>query len=419
MFDPILSPARRPPGTSSPVFVVGSVRSGTSAVALALSQGAGLPHHEEGHITTLLRMVFDTAEEVAGNFADTQGRFLINELDLNAFRTHVSNFLFAFVESRYPSGMWMDKTPDDFARSPAIRAAPLMLDFFPNARFIYCVRRGVENVLSRQRKFPETPFYYHCRSWAASVMAWEAVRPLLGNRWLEARQEQLSLEPEKMAREIADFLELEDAKRLAVEHSLRTDRPEQSRPAADFRQLGLHETGWDDACIAIFREECSEAMKLAGYSLDGENISADEGLALFQPSAEGPAMKQLSGLQPDRFQRLGRFTIWFGPPPPGQQARFTYSDLVLGGRRRFSAVLAVEGTSDAQVRFGVEIRDWHGNVMASTDRVVGAADGEVPMELGIPEYPNQPVSVTITTEFIAGSYDPEVKATWTRPAFYL
>src|SRR5688572_12819149 len=55
----------------------------------------------------------------------------------------------AFIETM-GTGRWLDKTPGG---AKIVETCPSLLEIFPNATFIFCKRRGIENVLSRQNKF--------------------------------------------------------------------------------------------------------------------------------------------------------------------------------------------------------------------------------------------------------------------------
>jgi len=72
----VLHPPRRPANQSSPIFVLGSVRSGTSAMGYALTHGAGIPGNDEGHVSTLLQMVLNSIETVTTNFPGSGDRYL-------------------------------------------------------------------------------------------------------------------------------------------------------------------------------------------------------------------------------------------------------------------------------------------------------------------------------------------------------
>jgi hypothetical protein len=414
----VLHPARRRVNLSTPIFVLGSVRSGTSAMGYALTKGAGIPGNQEGHVSTLMQMVLNAVDTVTGNFPGSGDRYLLSSLDTQGFKNHVINYFQAFFEERYPSGVWCDKTPNDFDGAPAVRVAPLLLEMFPNARFVYCQRRGIENVLSRVTKFPQTPFWYHCRSWASTVTAWHEVRSKLGDRWLEVKQERMALEPDKVSDELARFLGLSAVQRESVLQTFLADRPEQSRPAGEDHELSMKQAGWDTGLQGVFIKECGPAMKLAGYSLDGGTIGEEQGLKLFCSTAEGLQGTYLQGIPRSAHVALNRDEFTLGPGPVGVRGTLLYTGLRLAGRSNFRSGVSVIGPAGVEVDFEVEVDDSFGRRLAHAK--VRARSGESParLELALPGSDLGLCNVRICTEAKSGTLLPEHRAVWQSPAFY-
>jgi hypothetical protein len=80
-----------------------------------------------------------------------------------------------------------------------VHASVLMKELWPNARFIFIKRRVIENVLSRQRKFPEDTTERHYSDWTAVMTAWLAVHGMLAAAALEIEHRQLVPEPDAAA----------------------------------------------------------------------------------------------------------------------------------------------------------------------------------------------------------------------------
>ncbi len=414
----VLHPQRRPANMSSPIFVLGSVRSGTSAMGYALTHGAGIPGNDEGHVSTLMQMVLNSIETVTTNFPGSGDRYLLSALDAQGFKAYVINYFQAFFEQRYPSGVWCDKTPSDFDGAPAVRVAPLLLEMFPNARFIYCQRRGIENVLSRMTKFPQTPFWYHCRSWAGTITAWHEVRKGLGDRWLEVRQERMALEPEKVADELTQFLGLSSEQREGVLRTFLKDRPEQSRPAGEDHELTMKEAGWDPGLQGVFLNECATAMALAGYSIEGSSSAVEHGLKLFYSTSEGAKGTSLKGLPRDAHVALNRDEFTLGPGAVGTCGTLNYSDFRLAGRRRFRAQVRVEGPAGVEVEFAVEVKNSFGQRIAHASARARAQEAGVPLECTLPAGDLGVCSVALSTQATTGPVAPQHVAVWHSPAFY-
>lgn len=413
----ILRPIAVPPSSSEPIFVLGSVRSGTSAIGQALTRGAGIPGHDEGHVTTLLQVALSAVDRVVTNYPSAGGSYLIQSFDAAGFKTHIRNYFAAFFAQHCPPGRWADKSPDDFEGAPAIRAAPVLLELFPKARFVYCQRRGIENVLSRVSKFPQVPFWYHCRSWATTVSAWHETRAKLGERWIEVRQERMALEPAKVAAELAQFLGLDETQRAGLQRSLAVDRPEQSRPAGEAHELTMEEAGWDPGLQGVFVQECADAMRLAGYTMEGMARGEDV-IRLFWASAESAASTTLRGISHERHRATNRNDFILGPPPPGAVAELAYHDLNVRTRRHFRSDVAVTGDPTLSVEFAIEVRDGTGKTLGrSAVRATGGAPA-VALALNLPEGDNGIVSVVIQTRVMGGKHGPEAIAEWRSPGFW-
>ena len=412
----LLRPAAFAPNTSEPIFVLGSVRSGTSAIGQALTRGAGIPGHDEGHVTTLLQVALSAVDRVVTNYPSAGGSYLIQSFDAAGFKTHVRNYFAAFFAQHCPPGRWADKSPDDFEGAPAIRAAPMLLEMFPKARFVYCQRRGIENVLSRMSKFPQVPFWYHCRSWATTVSAWHETRAKLGSSWIEVRQERMALEPALVAAELARFLGLDETQRAGLQKSLAVDRPEQSRPAGEAHELTMQEAGWDPGLQGVFVTECADAMQLAGYTLEGLARGEDL-IRLFWASAESAASTTLRGIPHDRHRATSRNDFILGPPPPGGVAEVAYHDLNVRTRRHFRSEVAVIGDPTLSVEFAIEVRDGTGKSLGSAAVRASGGAPAAPFSLDLPEGDNGIVSVVIQTRVMGGSYGPESIAEWRSPGF--
>ncbi|MBM3988143.1 MAG: sulfotransferase [Planctomycetes bacterium] len=417
--DHVLHPERRRANRSAPIFVLGSVRSGTSAMGYALTRGAGIPGHDEGHVSTLLQAMLNAADLVASNFPESGGRYLLDQFDTPALRTHVINYFQAFFEQRYPDGRWCDKSPSDFEGAPAVRVAPLLLEMFPNARFIYCQRRGIENVLSRVTKFPQTPFWYHCRSWATTILAWHEVRAQLGDRWIEVRQEQMALEPEKVSDQLAAFLGLSAEQRDGVLRTFLKDRPEQSRPADEGHELSMKEAGWDSQMQGMFLSECATAMALAGYSIDGSPPSAEHGLRLFWSTSAGAQGSSLKGLPREAHFARSRDEFTLGPSLESTRGVLRYHDFRLAGRRHFRSRVLLEGPADLDVEFGIEIHNGVGQRILHAKTTARSQQGPVALECSLPAGDLGVCSVSLYTEVVRGRPDATHAAVWRTPAFYV
>jgi len=237
-----------------------------------------------------------------------------------------------------------------------IRFCPQLLQAFPNARFIWCVRRGIENILSRQRKFPEVPFRACCQSWTDSVEQWIAVRDQLQGRYVEAHQHEIAIQPEKVAREIAEVLDFSKRQRRGIEDVFTHKRSEQSRFAAEHRWIGLDETPWSSEEQEVFRQICGPAMEAMSYPLEGRTLTAAGPIRLFYPVVEASVRRENVPAEDWGFCRVGERGLQLHPNGPGESpAGVRYLDVPLSGHGKIRATLEVARESVAPVIFGLRI----------------------------------------------------------------
>jgi len=211
-----------------PVFIVGSVRSGTSAIMAALREGAQIPGFNEGVLAHLLPALLSVVREHYSK-QHQKPMTMLGSVPEEFLATGIKNlFGKAFVETM-GEARWLDKTPGG---ASIIAACPSLLEIFPNAKFVYCQRRGIENVLSRQSKFGGD-FEVHCQSWASTMEAWLEVSPQLGAAALAVDQRDMALEPDAVGGRLAAFLGLSQAQRDGIGEVLRGRRLEQTRARQD------------------------------------------------------------------------------------------------------------------------------------------------------------------------------------------
>jgi hypothetical protein len=161
----------------------------------------------------------------------------------------------------FPTNYWLDKTPT----VEMVRAAPLLRQLWPNARFIFMKRRVIENVMSRRRKFPQTTTDSHYSDWVAVMSAWLAVREQLAGAALEIEHRNLVLDPGAVVAMIVKFLQVPDEPALLLQQFFGANRPEQTDEdfgaIYDFEQLGLAENE-----AKRMTATCGPLMDAYGYS---------------------------------------------------------------------------------------------------------------------------------------------------------
>ncbi len=259
VFEPI-DPSQRP------VFILGAARSGTSALAQGLIRSGWYEGHGEGHFWPLLPRLLATASAFyaanAGD-ADSSRNTLLGRVREGSLLLGVRSLFAHIARQAYPSGRWLDKTPN----AEMIAASPILQEIWPDAKFVFAYRRGIENIASRLRKFPNIAFSAHCEDWATVMNAWLKVREKLGANAIEIEHFELAREPKRATIAVAALLRMPEDRRVRLEQALAFDRPERTDPT--FAKIHTLETvGWDENQKADFLEICGPMMSAYKYTLD-------------------------------------------------------------------------------------------------------------------------------------------------------
>jgi hypothetical protein len=247
-----------------PVFILGSARSGTSAVTQALLASTSYLGQEEGHFLDILAPL---TVHLNGFYASKSDEYATgrNTMIAHVPQTYVQDMLahgmIMAMRQIFPEGLWLDKTPS----VNMIHLAPVFQKIWPQARFIFMKRRGIENIMSRQRKFAYD-FSQNCREWKMAMEAWLGVREMVAGAALELDQHFMATNPGEAAAAIGGLLALSatDTGRLGV--ALGTLRPQRTGKAFT-ETLSLAETGWSATEMQIFDEICGSVMAKYGYSM--------------------------------------------------------------------------------------------------------------------------------------------------------
>jgi len=259
--------------TPSPLFIVGSPRSGTSTLVEACL-AAGLAGYREGNLLTLVKPVLDQVEHHFRIFGKAGPKTLIGTIPVERMRTAVLDVFKREVDERNPVSPWFDKT----CNPAMIYALPDLIRLWPECRILFAKRRGIENVLSRLVKFPHLNFETHCRDWAANMAAWREIRVRLEVwRFLEVEQRELVTRPDGVAAGIAGLLELGDAAQTRIEAVIRSGRNQETAPGTAERVIDLQDTGWSASQIDVFLRSCGPEMAQFGYSNSADYFLVTQG----------------------------------------------------------------------------------------------------------------------------------------------
>ena len=240
-----------------PIFVLGTTRSGTSALHVALKRSLKLEGYGEGHFFETIQKVRELFDrKFDSQAADIEGN-LVNAITL----PDVENDIYALyraVYHHYVGESFIDKTPT----YGAIKTAPLIHNVFPDAKIIYMQRRGIENVASKQRKFPNMAFENCCNEWSTCIRLWREVRPQLVS-YIEIEQYRLYCDEESEYVKLIQYLGLNEDEGQALRSELSSKSIQRT---GDGRAVSLETSGFTEEQITVFRHVCGEIMEEEGYS---------------------------------------------------------------------------------------------------------------------------------------------------------
>ncbi len=180
---------------TSPIFILGAPRSGTTLLRLVLDAH---PHISAGPET---RFLLDLAR-IFGQHWDRLERF---GFDRTYWREKVATF-FASVHADYAAARgkrrWCEKTP----RYTVI--ADLIAELYPDARFLHVVRDGLDVVASHRDRWGWRSAYAAIDDWRTLVRKARRFGAEVGpERYLEVRYESLVADAEPTLREVFRFLD--------------------------------------------------------------------------------------------------------------------------------------------------------------------------------------------------------------------
>ena len=218
-------------------FIVGVARSGTTLLRLMLDAHPQLAIPGETHfLASLLKQPpkskDEFVEKVTG--AETWENMALEPADLRAALDRLETFSLAnatrcfyrLYASRFGKARWGDKT------GYYLNIMTALQEVLPEARFVHIIRDGRDNALSRQGLWfgPGNDFADLAQFWVRRITAARQQAAYLPH-YLEVRYEALVTEPERVLREICDFIALPfDPAMLAYHDAAPSRLAEYTRP---------------------------------------------------------------------------------------------------------------------------------------------------------------------------------------------
>jgi hypothetical protein len=250
----------------SPVFIVGSPRSGTSALAKALLS-IGYQGFHEGNFLPLLSVIQRAVDRHIEVYGKPSPHVLAARVDSNELKSRIAE-IFKEVADNWNTGpLWFDKS----GNVDMIRAIPTLRHLWPDSVYLFAKRRAIENVVSRVKKFPLRDFEYHCVDWVKNMAAWREIRQEIpAEAYLEVDQQDLIRDTDAISAKIAGLLQLERAQAEKLAKTFKLIRPQETTKGSAEKLYSLDSLGWSDAERAIFEQHCIPEMKIQGYGEDAE-----------------------------------------------------------------------------------------------------------------------------------------------------
>lgn len=256
--------------TSKPIFVIGSPRSGTTALAASLQRHSDLWTSEEsqvlwdlfgsgGLIKNYQRRGVSDGSWLAKRGVDRPTFLAFVGLGLNALFTSVSG-----------GKRWVDHTPI------YTHLLPELGDMFPGAQFIHILRDGrrvVNSMMSFLKIFDGDPssvpwacdFREACKTWRRYVRTALAFERRAPERCLTARNEDLVAQPAKEFTRIYDFLGIEpEATPIEFFSSNKINSSFGAESRASVETESRPWEAWTPEQRAIFMEEAGETLASCG-----------------------------------------------------------------------------------------------------------------------------------------------------------
>jgi hypothetical protein len=253
----------------SPVFIVGSPRSGTSALVTVLWK-IGYHGFGEGHFLGLLHQIDSLVDYHFHSFPGTDPAVMLGNIDKRDLKRRIFEAFRTTVNDLHPDEPWFDKTH----HPPMIAAIPIVRELWPNSVFVFAKRRGIETVISRLKKFPDESFEQACSMWAKTMAAWRTIRQQLPPEcFFEVEQRDMIQQPERTARSLCAFLQVDESAFPAACTAMSTQRPEESAEGSASKTFSLAESGWTEEQTETFLKHCETEMRQFGYTMD-ERYSA-------------------------------------------------------------------------------------------------------------------------------------------------
>ncbi len=260
-----------------PIFILGRQRTGTTIVWRAL-QAAGFHGFPEGQ---LWHDLLDSFARFRNPMFEPEMRrdfFTLGSGRNLELEKRFALMMDAFHRDHLPPDTvrWVDKSPG----ARPIRLAPVLAELFPKAQFIFVCRNPITTAHStvnflrlhpdllraRDKSDPLFVLRSTCEDWVRVMETWRYVHPLLARRYIEVAQEDIALQPDRVARRLTTFLRTPQSSGSVAElfTTRRTNTAFPDKAVGDF----IYPVGWSEEWKQLLADICTEEMAHWGYPLD-------------------------------------------------------------------------------------------------------------------------------------------------------
>jgi hypothetical protein len=270
----------------SPIYIVGGSRSGTIVLLKAIGRHARIlsAPSEDPFITDVGRMVYSLEF-----CSEVERQYYLDTLRIS--RAYIHNILrrlalesalgpqyglkqlirLALANKVNPLGKryWCTKT------FPGKKTAQGLKRLYPEARFIWILRNGV-NVVHSRCQFPafrDLSFEEHCRHWANSIVRFSYLLEFPDA--VMVHQEDLVDDPDRVFCRIFEAFSIDydpGPTEYALTHHVHPLGDESTTKGIDIKKT-LSERppayrDWTQEQMRVFRDICGEAMQMTGYRME-------------------------------------------------------------------------------------------------------------------------------------------------------
>ena len=275
--------------SKAPVFVLGSVRSGTTLLYhMLLSSGGFAVYRTESNAINLLEPRFGDLSSLGNRkklmkaWLDSK-LFKVSGLEASSIETKVlaevsngGNFLRTVMEEisrKQGVQRWADCTPDHLAYIDRIKQT------IPDALIIHIIRDGRDVALSmeKQKWVKPLPWDQH-RPFIASAAYWDWIvrkgrsdGPRYSKDYCEVRFEELVQDPRRVLAGLSEFIEHDlDYDRIQANGIGSVSEPNTSFASASFNPVGRWRESLSEAELAELEGMVGDTLRELGYPLANE-----------------------------------------------------------------------------------------------------------------------------------------------------